>query len=51
MNRPCGLGWDWRIGCAAIASFPAPKWVVGTLGVIYNLGRDIKAEKDLEDRN
>jgi ferrous iron transport protein B len=32
------LGWDWRIGCAAIASFPARDVVVATLGVIYNLG-------------
>jgi ferrous iron transport protein B len=32
------LGWDWRIGCAAIASFPAREVVVSTLGVIYNLG-------------
>jgi len=32
------LGWDWRIGCAAIASFPAREVIVGTLGVIYNLG-------------
>ncbi len=32
------LGWDWRIGCAAIASFPAREVVLGTLGVIYNLG-------------
>ncbi|MEE9602747.1 MAG: ferrous iron transport protein B, partial [Thermoguttaceae bacterium] len=34
------LGWDWRIGCAAIASFPAREVVVSTLGVIYNLGGD-----------
>ncbi|QDU97561.1 ferrous iron transport protein B [Lignipirellula cremea] len=34
------LGWDWRIGCAAIASFPAREVIVGTLGVIYNLGDD-----------
>lgn len=34
------LGWDWRIGCAAIASFPAREVVVATLGVIYNLGAD-----------
>ncbi len=34
------LGWDWRIGCAAIASFPAREVVVGTLGVIYNLGNE-----------
>ncbi|MFM8735107.1 MAG: ferrous iron transporter B [Pirellulales bacterium] len=32
------LGWDWRIGCAAIASFPAREVVLATLGVIYNLG-------------
>ena len=32
------LGWDWRIGCAALASFPAREVVLGTLGVIYNLG-------------
>jgi ferrous iron transport protein B len=35
------LGWDWRIGCAVIASFPAREVVVGTLGVIYNLGPDV----------
>jgi ferrous iron transport protein B len=34
------LGWDWRIGCAVIASFPAREVVVATLGVIYNLGQD-----------
>jgi ferrous iron transport protein B len=34
------LGWDWRLGCAAIASFPAREVVVATLGVLYNLGRD-----------
>jgi ferrous iron transport protein B len=32
------LGWDWRIGCAVIASFPAREVVIATLGVIYNLG-------------
>ncbi len=34
------LGWDWRIGCAVVASFPAREVVIGTLGVIYNLGDD-----------
>lgn len=29
------LGWDWRIGMAALASFPAREVVVGTLGIIY----------------
>jgi ferrous iron transport protein B len=35
------LGWDWRIGCAALASFPAREVVMGALGVIYNLGSDL----------
>ncbi len=34
------LGWDWRIGCAAIASLPAREVVIATLGVIYNLGEE-----------
>lgn len=38
------LGWDWRIGCAVIASFSAREVVVATLGVIYNLGDDLDAE-------
>jgi ferrous iron transport protein B len=33
------LGWDWKIGMAAVASFPAREVVVGTLGIIYNLGK------------
>jgi ferrous iron transport protein B len=40
------LGWDWRIGCAAIASFPAREVVVATLGVIYNLGSDEDEESE-----
>src|SRR5262249_12300875 len=44
------LGWDWRIGTAALASFPAREVVVGTLGIIYNLGEvdsaEIKEAKD-----
>jgi ferrous iron transport protein B len=39
------LGWDWRIGCAAIASFPAREVVVATLGVIFNQGPEV----DLDD--
>jgi ferrous iron transport protein B len=35
------LGWDWRIGCAVIASFPAREVVMGVLGVIYHLGPDV----------
>jgi ferrous iron transport protein B len=37
------LGWDWRIGCAVIASFPAREVVVATLGVMYHIDDDYKA--------
>lgn len=32
------LGWDWKLGMATLASFPAREVIVGTLGIIYNLG-------------
>lgn len=32
------LGWDWKIGMAALASFPAREVVIGTLGIIYSAG-------------
>jgi ferrous iron transport protein B len=32
------LGWDWRLGTAALASFPAREVVVGALGIIYDQG-------------
>ncbi|WP_145241522.1 ferrous iron transport protein B [Urbifossiella limnaea] len=32
------LGWDWRIGTAAMASFPAREVVVGMLGMVYDVG-------------
>ncbi len=43
------LGWDWRIGCAVLASLPAREVVVSTMGVIYNLGEDVDpgSEEDL----
>ena len=40
------LGWDWRIGCAVIASFPAREVVVATLGVVYGLGRKFDAKSE-----
>jgi ferrous iron transport protein B len=40
------LGWDWKIGMAALASFPAREVVVGTLGVIYNEG-EVDPDKDV----
>ena len=44
------LGWDWRIGCAAIASFPAREVVMGVLGVIYQLGPKVDVD-NAEDQN
>jgi ferrous iron transport protein B len=44
------LGWDWRIGSAAIASFPAREVVMGVLGVIYSLGADVDVGAT-EDQN
>jgi ferrous iron transport protein B len=38
------LGWDWRIGCAVLASLPAREIVVATLGVMYNAENDSQAE-------
>ncbi|MCB9933360.1 MAG: ferrous iron transport protein B [Planctomycetes bacterium] len=40
------LGWDWRIGMAAIASFPAREVIVATLGTIFNLGSGQEAESE-----
>jgi ferrous iron transport protein B len=40
------LGWDWRVGMAALASFPAREVVVGTLGVIYDAGPDQDESSD-----
>ena len=40
------LGWDWRIGMAAIASFPAREVVIGTLGTIFFLGSDVDENSD-----
>jgi ferrous iron transport protein B len=42
------LGWDWRIGCAAIASFPAREVVMGVLGVIYQLGPDVDVGQEAD---
>jgi ferrous iron transport protein B len=44
------LGWDWRIGMATLASFPAREVVVSTLRVIYDLGEaGGDDERDLAD--
>lgn len=36
------LGWDWRIGCAVLASLPAREIIVATLGVMYHLDDEIE---------
>jgi ferrous iron transport protein B len=33
------LGWDWRVGVAAVASFPAREVMVGTLGLVFSQGK------------
>lgn len=38
------IGWDWRIGMAVVASFPAREVVVASLGTIYNLGEETDEE-------
>lgn len=38
------LGWDWRIGIGAIASFPAREVIIATLGTIFSLGGDVDEE-------
>ncbi|MDB5308732.1 MAG: feoB [Gemmataceae bacterium] len=44
------VGWDWRIGMAVIASFPAREVFVGTLGLLYDVGEvDPKALGDDAD--
>ena len=32
------LGWDWRIGMATLAAFPAREILISVLGTIYSLG-------------
>ena len=41
------LGWDWRIGMAALASFPAREVIVAVLGTIYSLGEVDEASTSL----
>ena len=40
------LGWDWRIGSAAIASFPAREVIVSTMGVLFGLGDEVDEESN-----
>ncbi|MGL4423268.1 MAG: nucleoside recognition domain-containing protein, partial [Gemmataceae bacterium] len=38
------LGWDWKLGMATLASFPAREVIVGTLGILFNQGPEPPAE-------
>ncbi len=38
------LGWDWQVGMAVIASFPAREVVVATLSIIFNMGGETGEE-------
>jgi ferrous iron transport protein B len=38
------LGWDWKIGVAVLASFPAREVIIAALGTIYSLGSDVDEE-------
>jgi ferrous iron transport protein B len=44
------LGWDWKVASAVVASFPAREVVVGTLGVLYNVGDEDENSETLRDR-
>ncbi|MBN2489857.1 MAG: ferrous iron transport protein B [Planctomycetes bacterium] len=35
------VGWDWKVGVAILASFPAREVVISALGVIYRVGDDM----------
>ncbi len=40
------LGWDWRIGVAVLASFPAREVIVGTMGILYEVEEDKDGQQD-----
>ncbi|MBX7255112.1 MAG: ferrous iron transport protein B [Candidatus Hydrogenedentes bacterium] len=40
------LGWDWRIGMAAISSFPAREVVIATMGTIFYIGGEVDENSD-----
>jgi ferrous iron transport protein B len=44
------LGWDWRIGLAALASFPAREVMVGTLGILFNQGEGKSDDQEYRQR-
>jgi ferrous iron transport protein B len=46
------LGWDWKLGVAALASFPAREVMVGVFGMLYDRGEvDPGTLEDPEDES
>src|SRR5262249_21541173 len=43
------LGWDWRIGVAALASFPAREVFVGSMGIIFGQGEGDSKDEGYRD--
>jgi len=43
------LGFDWKMGIGLIASFAAREVLVGTLGIVYNVGKADASSVDLQD--
>ncbi|MDF1661608.1 MAG: ferrous iron transport protein B [Planctomycetota bacterium] len=39
-------GWDWSVGIAVLASFPAREVVISVFGIVYDLGEDLDTEED-----
>lgn len=39
-------GWNWQIGVAVLASFPAREVIISVLGILYDLGGDIDEESE-----
>jgi ferrous iron transport protein B len=44
------LGWDWRVGMAALASFPAREVMVGTLGIVFSQGEGEAGDEEYRSR-
>jgi ferrous iron transport protein B len=44
------VGWDWRVGMATLASFPAREVIVGTLSMLYEVDEEEESalEKSIE---
>lgn len=39
-------GWDWSVGIAVLASFPAREVVISVFGIVYDLGEDLDTEEE-----